>query len=80
MALLSFRELEQASGISRYTWRLWVQQGRLASYKLGRRVVVDERDYQTFLQASRRIGRAHSDPIPAPAPADESGGVDVYAR
>jgi hypothetical protein len=54
MPLLSFRDLEQDSGISRYTWRLWTSQGKLASHKLGRRVVVDERDYRDFLQVNRR--------------------------
>ena len=53
MKLLDFETLERESDISRYTWRSWVRQGRLPCYRLGRRVMVSEQDYQEFLRKSR---------------------------
>jgi len=53
MALLTVVELEQHSRISRYTWRLWIRQGRLPVHRLGRRVRVSEEDYRRFLEENR---------------------------
>lgn len=51
--LLSVDQLEARSGISRYTWRAWIRQGRLPVLRLGRRVRVSEDDFRVFLQSCR---------------------------
>lgn len=53
MALLTVKELEKDSQVSRYTWRAWIRQGRLPVTRLGRRVRVTEEDYRAFLKANR---------------------------
>ena len=53
MPLLDVKELDRRSGISMHTWRLWLRQGRLPVIRVGRLVRVDERDYETFIQACR---------------------------
>jgi excisionase family DNA binding protein len=54
MALLTVKELEADSKISRHTWRAWIRQGRLPVIRAGRRVRVAEEDYRRFL-AERRV-------------------------
>jgi excisionase family DNA binding protein len=47
-------------GVSPYTVRNWIRQGRIAYVRLGRRVLLDPRDLDRFVQASRveaRISR-----------------------
>jgi excisionase family DNA binding protein len=51
--LFSVKDLEKRTGISRYTWRAWLRAGRLPYVKLGRRVAVQERDLEVFLDANR---------------------------
>lgn len=51
--LLSVAQLAQRSGISRFTWRSWIKQGRLPVFRLGRRVRVAEEDYRRFLERNR---------------------------
>jgi len=51
--LLSVTDLEGFSGVSRYTWRMWLRQGRLPTVRLGGRVLVLRRDYDEFVEASR---------------------------
>jgi excisionase family DNA binding protein len=51
--LLSLRTMEDRSEVSRHTWRAWIREGRLATVRLGRRVLVAEEEYLRFL-ASRR--------------------------
>jgi excisionase family DNA binding protein len=59
--LFSVRDLEERTGISRYTWRAWLREGRLPYVKLGRRVAVQERDLEVFLEANR-VAPRHSPP------------------
>jgi excisionase family DNA binding protein len=51
--LLSLEALEQRSDVSRHTWRVWLRQGRLPAVRLGRRLLVDEVDYQKFIAGNR---------------------------
>ncbi len=51
--LLGLRELQERSDVSRHTWRLWLRQGKLPSVRLGRRLLVDERDYDAYIAANR---------------------------
>jgi len=51
--LLSLEALEERSDVSRHTWRLWLRQGKLPAVRLGRRLLVEEADYQRFVQANR---------------------------
>jgi predicted site-specific integrase-resolvase len=53
MPLLNVEQLEQDSGVSRYTWRSWFRQGRVPVVRLGRRVLVEEADYRRFLADNR---------------------------
>jgi excisionase family DNA binding protein len=53
MALLTVKELEQDSRISRVTWRTWIRTGKIPVVRLGRRVRVAEEDYQRFLLENR---------------------------
>lgn len=57
MALLDVRDLERDSGVSRFTWRAWIRQGRIPVIRIGRRVRVDEMDYRTFLKENRTPAR-----------------------
>ncbi len=57
MALLSVLDMEKDSGISKYTWRSWIREQRIASIRLGRRVRVDEEDYRKFIAANRTPAR-----------------------
>jgi excisionase family DNA binding protein len=53
MPLFSVVQLEQDSGISRYTWRWWIRQGRVEAIRLGRRIRVSEESYRKFLEENR---------------------------
>lgn len=55
---LSLSEAAEFLGISPHTLRLWCRTRRLPSYKLGRRVVLDETDLRAFLAANRVEARA----------------------
>jgi excisionase family DNA binding protein len=57
MPLMSIEDMEKDSRVSRYTWRSWIRAGKIASVRLGRRVLVDERDYQKFLRANLKPSR-----------------------
>lgn len=52
MPLMSIEDLEKESRVSKYTWRSWIRAGKLPAVRLGRRVLVDEKDYQKFLRAN----------------------------
>ncbi len=45
-------------GVSKFALRAWLYQGRLPYFKLGRRVLLDAADVDTFLRAHRVV--AHS--------------------
>jgi len=47
--LLSFRELEELTGVKIPTWRLWTSQRRIPVVRLGRLVKVRESDIARFL-------------------------------
>lgn len=51
--LLSVSRLQELSGVSRFTWRTWIREGRLPVVRLGRRVLVKAEDYENFLADSR---------------------------
>lgn len=38
--LLGVTELEEMTGVSRWTWRRWAYDGRLESVKLGKRLLI----------------------------------------
>jgi excisionase family DNA binding protein len=57
MSLLTVKELEADSKISRFTWRAWIRQGRVPVIRAGRRVRVAEEDYRAFLSANRLPAR-----------------------
>src|SRR5262245_36560846 len=57
MALLTVVQLEQDSGVSRYTWRAWIRAGKLPVVRLGRLVRVAEEDYRRLLEECRAQGR-----------------------
>lgn len=49
--LLSTKGLENLTGIDRTTWSLWIRQGRLKSVKVGKKVLVEEAEYNAFIAA-----------------------------
>jgi excisionase family DNA binding protein len=55
--LLGLDEIEERTNVKRPTWRAWISQGRIASVKLGTRVLVSENDLAAFLAAHRRPAR-----------------------
>jgi excisionase family DNA binding protein len=55
---LNVSELEADSGISRFTWRTKLRQGVLPFFKVGRRVLVDEEDYKSFMASTRIPARS----------------------
>lgn len=65
--LLSLEALEERSDVSRHTWRLWLRQRKLPCIRLGRRVLVAETDYETFI-ASRRVEAASASPATPRSP------------
>ena len=46
-------QMEEDSGISRFTWRSKLRKRQLPFFKVGRRVLVDEEDYKNFMAAAR---------------------------
>jgi hypothetical protein len=73
MALLTVNQLQADSGVSRYTWRLWLRQRRLPCVRLGSRVLVDEVDYHAYIAANRveangTAGAVAAAPDPPAAP------------
>jgi excisionase family DNA binding protein len=56
--LLDLLALEERSTVSRHTWRLWARQGRIASVRLGRRLLFREKDFLDFVEANRRGARS----------------------
>jgi len=53
MALMTVEDLEKESKISKHTWRTWIKQGKLPVIRAGRRVRVDERDFEAFIASCR---------------------------
>ncbi len=46
--LLTVRDLEKLSQISRHTWRAWIAQGKLPVIRAGRRVRIEEEAFREF--------------------------------
>ncbi len=59
--MLSVEEAAQRLGVSRYTVRSWLRQRRLEHFRLGRRVVLAERDVDGFLRRHRVEARTEGD-------------------
>ena len=51
--LLTVKDLEKLSQISRHTWRAWIAQGKLPVIRAGRRVRVEEEAFREFLKKCR---------------------------
>ncbi len=58
--LVSVRAGAGMMGISRFTLRSWLRQGRLSYIRLGRRVMLDPREIEAFIQAGRVEARRPS--------------------
>lgn len=50
---LSVKETALRLGVTSYTVRRFLSQRLLAHHRVGRRIVLDERDVETFFQAGR---------------------------
>jgi excisionase family DNA binding protein len=79
MPLTEFMDLatlEGETGISRYTWRAWFREGRLPSYRLGRRLCTRRADFVKFVLANRQKPAAEAPAdvrVPARPRGDERG-------
>jgi excisionase family DNA binding protein len=54
MPFIDLSTLERATNISRYTWRNWLREGQLPSYRLGRRLCVREADFVAWVKARQQ--------------------------
>jgi hypothetical protein len=50
----SVEELEQFSGISKWTWRRWAQTGRIASAKVSSRLLISRSEYERIMREATR--------------------------
>ena len=53
MVLLTVEELERETKISKHTWRVWIKARKLPAIRAGRRVRVDQRDFEAFIKSCR---------------------------
>lgn len=51
---LSVAEAEAQTGVSRWTWRRWAYGGKVASLKLGRRLLIPVAEVRRLLAESTR--------------------------
>jgi excisionase family DNA binding protein len=51
--MMSIKAAAFRAGVSVFTMRAWLRQRRLAHMRLGRRIVIDPTDLETFLQTNR---------------------------
>ena len=49
----SIRETPQRLGVSPFTVRTWLRQGKISYHRLGRRIVLDQADVEAFLAGCR---------------------------
>ena len=56
--LLDCDDLAARGPMSKHTWRLWMRQGRIESFLVGRRRVTTEAAYERLIAESRRRGGA----------------------
>lgn len=52
--LLSVQECEGLSGISVWTWRRWAYAGKIASVKMGTRLMVEMAEFDRAIAENRR--------------------------
>ena len=52
--LLTTTELKNRTGINEATWRHWFRIGLLPSVKMGKRVLITEKDFQDFITENRQ--------------------------
>lgn len=52
--LLSVAELEISTGVSKWTWRRWAYDGKIASVKLGKRLLVPASEVDRMIAAGTR--------------------------
>jgi excisionase family DNA binding protein len=52
--LLGVAEAEQLTGVSRWTWRAWAYSGKIASVKLGRRLLLPSAEVQRIIAEGTR--------------------------
>lgn len=55
---LGVQEAEQLTGISRWTWRKWAYDGRVASVKLGKRLLIPLKDIERLVEDNTRPRRS----------------------
>ena len=55
--LLGVAEAESMTGVSRWTWRRWAYDGRIASTKLGRRLLIPVSELERLVEAGTRPAR-----------------------
>jgi excisionase family DNA binding protein len=58
MPFMDLATLERETKISRYTWRNWLREGWLPSFRLGRRLCVREEDFVAFVKSRRQATAA----------------------
>jgi excisionase family DNA binding protein len=51
---LGVAEAEALTGVSRWTWRRWSYDGRIASVKLGKRLLIPAAEIQRLVTAGTR--------------------------
>jgi excisionase family DNA binding protein len=51
--LMDLQMLEAESGISRHTWRSWIQARRIPFVRLGRRTLLERETFEKLIQAGR---------------------------
>lgn len=61
---LNVDHLEALTGghVSKWTWRRWAQEGKIASAKVGRRLLISRKEYERIMQVSTRPARAEEVP------------------
>jgi excisionase family DNA binding protein len=53
--LLSVVEAADRLGVSQQTIRAWIRAGYLVAVKAGRRVLLDERDLEAFIETHKQV-------------------------
>ena len=56
--LMDIIGLEAESGLSRYTWRSWIQAKRIPVVHLGRRTLVERETFEAMIRDGRVAARA----------------------
>lgn len=55
--LIGIRDAATISGLSEWTWRSWIRQGKVTSYKLGSRVMIELTDVQSLIEQGKRLAQ-----------------------